>query len=99
MILREEKLKEEKKKQEVVEVRKKEEEELLREVTVKIGLERINTQKEIIVEALLDSRVTGLVISSEFTIKKGFKLNKIKKPIYVSLYEKYGQFFQQGKTY
>ena len=40
---------------------------LLREVTVKIGLERINTQEGIMVEALLDSRATGLVMSLEFT--------------------------------
>ena len=32
---------------------------MLREVTVKIGLERIDTQKEVIVEALLDSGATG----------------------------------------
>jgi len=33
----------------------------LREVTVKIGLERIDTQEEIIVEALLNSEVTEKV--------------------------------------
>ena len=42
---------------------------MLREVTVKIGLERIDTQEGTIVEALLDSRATGLVMSSEFTKK------------------------------
>ena len=42
---------------------------LLREVTVKIGLERINTQEGITVEALLDSGATGLVISSKFAKK------------------------------
>ena len=41
----------------------------LREVTVKIGLERIDTQKGVTVEELLDSGVTGLVMSSEFTRK------------------------------
>ena len=41
----------------------------LREVTVKIGLERIDTQERITMEALLDSGVTGLVISSEFAKK------------------------------
>jgi len=35
------------------------------------------------VEALLDSGATRLVMSSEFVRKKGFKLNKIKNPIYV----------------
>ena len=56
---------------------------LLREVTVKIGLERIDTQKGVTVEVLLDSRVTGLVISLEFARKQGFKLKKIENPIYV----------------
>ena len=41
----------------------------LREVTVKIGLERLDTQEGVTVEVLLDSRATGLVMSSEF-IKK-----------------------------
>ena len=49
----------------------------LREVTEKIGLERIDTQEEITVEALLDSRATGLVMSSEFAKKQGFKLKKL----------------------
>jgi len=53
----------------------------LREVTVKIGLKRIDMQKGIIVEALLDSGVTGLVMSSEFTKKQGFKLKKLERPI------------------
>ena len=42
---------------------------MLREVTVKIGLERIDTQEGVIVEALLDSRTMKLVISSEFAKK------------------------------
>jgi len=55
----------------------------LREVTVKIGLERINTQEEITVEVLLDNGATGLVMSSEFTRKQEFKSKKIERPIYV----------------
>jgi len=50
---------------------------------VKIGLERIDTQEGVMVEALLDSGVTGLVMSSEFSRKQRFKLKKIKNPIYV----------------
>ena len=42
---------------------------LLRKITVKIGLERVDTQKEITVEELLDSGATGLVMSSEFARK------------------------------
>jgi len=50
-------------------MRKTVEGELLREVIVKISLERTDTQEGIIVEALLDSGVMGLVISSEFVRK------------------------------
>ena len=53
----------------------------LREVTIKIGLERLDTQEGITVEALLDSGVTGLVMSSEFARKKGFKLKKLERPM------------------
>jgi len=35
-------------------------EDMLREVIVKIGLKRINTQKGVIVKVLLDSNVIGL---------------------------------------
>jgi len=37
-------------------------------------LERVNTQEEITVEALLDSGVTGLVMSSKFARRQGFML-------------------------
>jgi len=56
---------------------------MLREVTIKIRLERIDTQEEVIVEVLLDSGATELVISSEFSRKQGFKLKKIERSIYV----------------
>ncbi len=36
---------------------------------IKIGLERVDTQEGIIVEALLDSGATGLVMSSKFARK------------------------------
>ena len=55
----------------------------LREITVKIGLERINTQEGIMVEALLDGGATGLVMSSEFARKQEFKLKKLERPIHV----------------
>ena len=42
---------------------------ILKEVIVKIGLERIDTQEGVIVEALLDSRAKELVISSKFVRK------------------------------
>ena len=54
---------------------------ILREVMVKIGLERIDTQEGITVEALLDSGATRLVISSEFAKKQEFKLKKLERPM------------------
>jgi len=42
---------------------------MLREMTVKIGLERIDIQEGVIVEALLDSKAIRLVISLEFAKK------------------------------
>ena len=77
-------LREEKKKKRFVEVRKtKGEEKSLRKIIVKIRLKRIDIQKGITVKALLNSGVTGLVMSLEFAKKKRFKLKKIKRPIYV----------------
>jgi len=55
----------------------------LREVTVKIRLERIDTQKGITVEALLDSGATGLVMSLEFAQKQEFKLKRLERPMYM----------------
>ena len=46
------------------------------------------------VEALLDSGVTGLVISSEFAKKQGFKLKKIDRPIYMRNAD--GSFNKEG---
>ena len=45
-------------------------------------------------EALLDSGITGLVMSSEFTRKQGFKLKRIDKSIYVRNVD--GLFNQEG---
>jgi len=42
---------------------------LLREVIVKIGLERVDMQKEVTVEMLLDSGAIELVMSLEFVRK------------------------------
>jgi len=56
---------------------------ILREVMVKIGLERIDTQEGITVEALLDSGATELVIRLEFVKKQGFKLKKLERPVNV----------------
>jgi len=67
---------------------------MLREVTVKIGLERIDTQERIMVEALLDSGATGMVMSSEFAKKQGFKLKKLERPMQVRNVD--GSFNRKG---
>jgi len=77
-----------------VKVRKIEGGESLREMTVKIVLERIDMHKEITVEVLLDSKVTGLVMSLEFARKKRFKLKKIERHIYVRNMD--GMFNKKG---
>ena len=50
---------------------------------MKIGLERIDMQEGIMVEALLDSGAMRLVMSSEFAKKQGFKLKKLERPMNV----------------
>jgi len=67
---------------------------MLREVMVKIGLERIDMQEGITVEALLDSGATGLVMSSEFAKKQGFKLKKLERPMQVRNVD--GSFNKEG---
>jgi len=56
---------------------------MLRNVTVKIRLESINTQEEVIVKVLLDSGMIDLVMSSEFVKKQRFKFKKTERQIYV----------------
>jgi len=50
---------------------------------VKIGLERIDMQEGITMEVLLDSGATGLVMSSEFARKQGFKLKRLERLMYI----------------
>jgi len=68
---------------------------MLREVTVKIGLERIDIQEEVAVKVLLDSGTIGLVMSSEFSRKQEFKLKKIERPIYI---RNINSFFNKEKS-
>ena len=63
---------------------------MLREVTIKIGLERLDMQEGM----LLDSGATGLVMSSEFARKKGFKLKKLERPMQVRNVD--GSFNREG---
>ena len=50
---------------------------------MKIGLERIDMQEGVIMEALLDSGVTESVMSLEFARKQEFKLKKLDRPMYI----------------
>ena len=66
----------------------------MREVMIKIGLERLDMQEGITVEALLDSGAMGLVMSSEFARKKRFKLKKLERPMQVRNMD--GSFNREG---
>ncbi len=63
--------------------RKEKKEKLLREVTVKIGLKQEEKEEEVVIEALLDSGATGLVMSEEFARRHKFKRTKLERPLYV----------------
>jgi len=70
-------------KTEVPNKRKEKNEKLLREVMVKIELKQKNEKDGITMEVLLDSEVTGLVMSLEFVRKNKFKKRKLERPIYM----------------
>ena len=56
---------------------------LLREVWMKVGLEKLKSHEGIAVKALLDSRATGLFMDTIFAREKGFKIEKLKNPLLV----------------
>ena len=56
---------------------------LLREVTVKIGLKQEGEEEGIVVDTLLDSGATGLVMSEEFARRHRFRRTKLERLIYV----------------
>jgi len=58
---------------------------LLREVTEKIGLKQKEDEEKIVVEVLLDSKATGLVISSEFVRKNKFRKKKLDMLVYMRI--------------
>ena len=55
---------------------------------VKIELRQKEEEEGIVVEALLDSRAIGLVMSEEFVRKHKFKRTKLERPIYVKNIDK-----------
>jgi len=50
---------------------------------VNIGLKQEEDEEGIIMEMLLDSSVTELVMSSEFARKNKFKNKRLERPIYI----------------
>ena len=56
---------------------------LLREVWMKVGLEKLESHKGVAVKALLDSGATGLFMDTTFAREKGFKMERIKNPLLV----------------
>jgi len=55
----------------------------LREVWLKVGLEKLESHEGVAVKALLDSGATGLFMDTTFAKEKGFKIEKIKRPLLV----------------
>jgi len=55
----------------------------LREVWMKVGLEKLDMHEGVTVKALLDSGATGIFMDREFTEEQGFKLVKLDKPVEV----------------
>jgi len=55
----------------------------LREVWLKIGLEKLENHEGIAVKALLDSGATGLFMDMTFAKEKGFKIEKLKNSLLV----------------
>jgi len=56
---------------------------LLREVWVKIRLEKLENHEGVAVKALLDSGATGLFMDTTFAKEKGFKMENLKNPLLV----------------
>jgi len=50
---------------------------------MKVGLEKLENYEEVAVKALLDSEATGLFINTAFMKEKGFRMERIKKPLLV----------------
>jgi len=55
----------------------------LREIWLNIGLEKIDTYEEVLVKALLNSGAMGLFMSKRLAEKEDFKLEKLKRPLWV----------------
>ena len=56
---------------------------LLREVWIKVGLEKLENHKRVAVRVLLDSGAMGLFMDMTFAREKEFKIEKLKNPLLV----------------
>ena len=50
---------------------------------MKVGLEKLESHEGVAVRALLDSGATGLFMDTTFAKEKGFKMEKLKRPLLV----------------
>ena len=82
-VLREEKVKRGVEVRQTKVERKKKKEKLLREVMVKIGLKQEEEEEGVVIEALLDSGTTGLVMSEKFARRHKLKRMKLERPVYM----------------
>ena len=55
----------------------------LREVWMKVGLEKLENHEGVVVKALLDSGAIGLFMDMTFAREKGFKMERMKNPLLV----------------
>jgi len=55
----------------------------LREVWMKVGLEKLDMHEGVTVKALLDSGAMGIFMDKDFAEEQGFKLEKLGKPVEV----------------
>jgi len=52
-------------------------------VWIKVGLEKLESHKGVAVKVLLDSGAMGLFMDMAFAKRKGFRIEKMKKPLLV----------------
>ena len=58
----------------------------LREVWLKVELEKLENHEGVAVKALLDSGATGLFMNATFAKEKGFKMEKLKNPSWLEMW-------------
>ena len=52
----------------------------LRKIWITIGIEKVDTHKEVTVKVLLDSRATGMFVDRKLIESKEFRLEKLDRP-------------------